>query len=88
MYYFGAALPLSSELIINQGVCNRQIGFIAGASSGVALKGVTSISGVTVPVTYVPDFQIEHNGTGNNPEAGDQIRFSRVHGIDINTSFN
>jgi hypothetical protein len=85
MYFFGAALPLSSDLIVNQGACNIQIGI---AATGTSLKGTTEISGVTVPVTYVPDFQIAHNGTGNNPEAGDQIRFTRVHGIDINTSFN
>jgi len=88
MYYFGAALPMSSQLIVNQGACDRQIGFIAGASSGVALKGVTEISGVSVPVTYVPDFQIAHNGVENNPQAGDQIRFTRVQGTDITTSFN
>jgi hypothetical protein len=85
MYFFGAALPLSSDLIVNQGACNRQIGL---SNTGISLKGTTEISGVTVPVTYVPDFQIAHNGTANNPEAGDQIRFTRVHGIDINTSFN
>lgn len=88
MHFSGAVLPLSSQLIKNQGQCDRQIGFIAGASTGIALKGVTEISGVTVPLTYVPDFQIAHNGTQNNPQAGDQIRFTRVQGIDINTSFN
>lgn len=85
MYFFGAALPLSSQLIVNQGACDIQIGI---AATGISLKGTTEISGVTVPITYVPDFQIAHNGVENNPQAGDQIRFTRVHGIDINTSFN
>lgn len=33
-------------------------------------------------------YEIAHNGSGANPDVGDQIRFTKVHGIPVTTSFN